>query len=52
MMLKSNFGLEQSAPVKESDERAEYRKKAIESIAGSMVFVEDELIYWDISNER
>ena len=30
-----------------NDPKAEYRKKALESICGSMVFVEREMLIWD-----
>ena len=48
-MIKSNFPT--SGEVKKDepapDPVAEYRKKAIESIGGSMVFVERQTLYWD-----
>lgn len=48
-MLKANF--DPKAQVKadepQPDAKAEYRKKAIESIGGSMVFVERQTLFWD-----
>ena len=32
--------------------KTEYRKKALESIGGSMVFVEREKLFWDGSTEE
>lgn len=48
-MLKANFKPQAEVPKDEQplDQKAEYRKKALENIAGSMVFVEREMIYWD-----
>lgn len=48
-MLKGNFKakgevLKEEAP---ADPKAEYRKKALESVGGSMVFVERELLTYD-----
>jgi hypothetical protein len=50
-LLKSNF---QHAPVEQTetnDSRGEYRRKALDAIIGSMVFVEDRLLYWDLADE-
>jgi hypothetical protein len=48
-MLKGNFkprnDVEQQK--QQSDKRAEFEKKALESIGGSMVFVERKRIYFD-----
>lgn len=48
-LLKGNFAPKDQVTKDESpaDPKAEYRKKAIESIGGSMVFVEREKLYWD-----
>ncbi len=48
-LLKANFKPqgEVKADEKPDDAQAEYRKKAIESIGGSMVFVERQKLYWD-----
>lgn len=51
-MLKANFDV--SMPQAESapeNERAAFRKRALENISGSMVFVEDELLWWDCDDE-
>ena len=52
-LLKSNFS--HANPVQAQagtdDARAAFRKTALESIAGSMVFVEDRLLYWDLLDE-
>ena len=51
-MLKSNFEVtEIKSQPSDKDARAEFRKRALESISGSMVFVEDEILYWDILDE-
>lgn len=49
-MIKANFtpAAQVKADEPQSDEKAEYRKKAIESIGGSMVFVERQTLYWDV----
>ena len=48
-MLKANFHVkgEVKADEPKPDPVGEYRKKAIESIGGSMVFVERQALYWD-----
>lgn len=49
-MLKSNFKPQAEVPKddeKSLDPKAQYRKKALENIGGSMVFVEREMLYWD-----
>ena len=49
-LLKSNFGATLPAsPAEQPSERETFRKRALESISGSMVFVEDALLYWDIN---
>jgi hypothetical protein len=52
-LLKGNFPAARKvlADEERQDERAQFRKRALESISGSMVFVEDRLIYWDILDE-
>ena len=52
-LLKGNFQPQRqvTSPDDDQDERAAFRKKAIESISGSMVFVDDKLLYWDIADE-
>ena len=49
-LLRGNFTPERTVEADDAkpDERAEFRKRALESISGSMVFVEDKLLYWDI----
>ena len=48
-LLKGNFEPKQQVNPDDTppDPKAEYRKKAIENIGGSMVFVEREQLYWD-----
>lgn len=51
-LLKGNFQVKNKVvATEERDEAAEfkneYRKKALESIGGSMVFVEREKLFWD-----
>lgn len=48
-MLKGNFKPQAEVPKEETpiDPKAEYRKKAIESIGGSMVFVDRETLTYD-----
>jgi hypothetical protein len=51
-LLKGNFQVKNKVVAhEERDEAAEfkneYRKKALESIGGSMVFVEREKLFWD-----
>lgn len=52
-LLRSNFDvtMPETAPAEHS-EREAFRKRAIESISGSMVFVEDALLYWDIAENE
>ncbi len=55
-LLKGNFQVKKKVVTNdEHDEAAEfrneYRKKALESIGGSMVFVEREKLFWDGDNE-
>jgi hypothetical protein len=51
-ILKGNFQVKLDIVVNEKRDEAaefksEYRKKALESIGGSMVFVEREKLFWD-----
>lgn len=52
-LLKGNFKVQKPVEAKtdamsEDDKfKAEYRKKALESIGGSMVFIEREKLFWD-----
>ena len=52
-LLKSNFKPQREVPKDEEapDPQAAYRKKAIASIGGSMVFVERQKLYWDGKDE-
>lgn len=50
-LLRGNFAVEVPAAEQTQSEREAFRKRAIESISGSMVFVEDALLLWDISDE-
>jgi len=53
-LLRGNFTPERKVEAQDvkPDERAEFRKRALENIAGSMVFVEDKLLYWDIMDNE
>lgn len=48
-LLKGNFKVKNKVELKddEIDLNAEYRKKALDSIGGSMVFVERDKLLWD-----
>jgi hypothetical protein len=51
-LLKGNFAVKRAVNVNEEQDAAaefnkEYRKKALESIGGSMVFVERQKLFWD-----
>ena len=48
-LLRGNFVPEKQVQLEETtvDRQAEYEKKAIESIGGSMVFVERKKLFWD-----
>lgn len=48
-ILKSNFQTKEEVKPEEKkpDPNAEYQKKALESIGGSMVFVERKQLYFD-----
>ncbi len=51
-LLKGNFQVKNKVVANEERDEAaefknEYRKKALESIGGSMVFVEREKLFWD-----
>ena len=54
-LLKGNFKVKREIKVNETKDEAaefknEFRKKALESIGGSMVFVEREKLFWDETN--
>lgn len=54
-LLKGNFKVKRELKVNETKDEAtdfknEFRKKALESIGGSMVFVEREKLFWDEAN--
>jgi len=48
-LLKANFKPQHEVAKEEEkvDPKADFRKKAIESVGGSMVFTERQEIYWD-----
>ena len=51
-LLRGNFKVQRDIKVDETKDEAaefksEFRKKALESIGGSMVFVEREKLFWD-----
>jgi len=48
-LIKANFAVKENLAKDDTppDPKAEFRKKAIENIGGSMVFVEREQLYWD-----
>ncbi len=50
-LFKGNFVVKRQIDVNEKNETAdlatEFRKKALESIGGSMVFVEREKLFWE-----
>ena len=52
-LLKSTFQrtstIERTAQI--DPQREQFRKRALESISGSMVFVEDAILYWDLEDE-
>ena len=52
-LLRSTFPVSAPVPACDSqpDKRGEFRQRAIESISGSMVFVEDAILYWDLEDE-
>ncbi len=53
-LLKGNFEVKHKLTVADTDAAAdfnnEFKKKALESIGGSMVFVEREMLFWDSSD--
>jgi hypothetical protein len=52
-LMKGNFEVKRKLAVADSDPadfKDEFKKKALESIGGSMVFVERELLFWDDNN--
>ena len=50
-LLKGNFNVKNKVKVNEENEDTdpmnEFRKKALDSIGGSMVFVERDKLFWD-----
>jgi len=50
-LLKGNFTVKRNIEVNEKNETddlaTDFRKKALESIGGSMVFVEREKLFWE-----
>ena len=51
-LLKGNFQVKRDVHAVETNDpasnfKAEFRKKALESVGGSMVFVEREKLFWD-----
>ena len=48
-LLKANFQPKEQVKSEEKPEdlKQTYQKKALESIGGSMVFVEREILFWD-----
>ena len=46
-LLKASFPVKQVQAEESTDPKAEYKKKALESVGGSMVFVEREMLTWD-----
>lgn len=50
-LLKGNFEVKRKLSVNDTEDAAdfnnEFKKKALESIGGSMVFVEREMLFWD-----
>lgn len=52
-LLRGNFQVANPVQAEDaqSDQRAQFRKRALENISGSMVFVEDQLLYWDLADE-
>lgn len=51
-LLKGNFDVKRKVELNEKKDEAteivsEFRKKALESIGGSMVFVEREKLFWE-----
>lgn len=55
-LLKGNFAVKRKVEVNEKNEApdlaSEFRKKALESIGGSMVFVEREKLFWEEPESR
>lgn len=56
-LLKGNFSVKHKVELNEKKDEAaefisEYRKKALESIGGSMVFVEREKLYWEDTDSK
>ena len=53
-LLRGNFtpAKQVVADPQAENERATFRKRALENISGSMVFIDDQILYWDISNDE
>lgn len=56
-LLRGNFKVKNEVEVNEAVDTVtafnnEFRKKALESIGGSMVFIEREKLFWDDSTEE
>ena len=56
-LLRGNFKVKNEVKVNEAVDTVaafnnEFRKKALESIGGSMVFIEREKLFWDDSKEE
>lgn len=56
MILKGNFSVKKPVDIpvdaEASGEASDYKKKALESIGGSMVFVEREQLYVDLEQDN
>jgi hypothetical protein len=55
-LLRGNFSVKRNVKKDEVEKvvdlAAEFKKKALESIGGSMVFVEREKLFWDESGDK
>lgn len=56
-LLRGNFKVKNVVSVEEKVDpeslfKSEFRKKAMESIGGSMVFIEREILFWDGSSDE
>jgi hypothetical protein len=56
-LLRGNFDVKRDVAVPDSKNpteefNTEFRKKALESIGGSMVFVEREKLFWDPADDH
>ena len=50
--VESNEQKHESAELKSAELKSEFRKKALESIGGSMVFVEREKLFWEDTDSK